>query len=44
MRSVLSPSRYADPPVENLMVRDEYWQDDDWDEEEEYEEDDIEDY
>ena len=41
MKSLLNVPEYADPPQENLMVRNEYWQDDDWNVEEEFEDDDI---
>ena len=37
MKSLLNVPEYADPPQENLMVRNEYWQDDDWNVEEEFE-------
>lgn len=48
MRSILDVPKYAGPPQENIMLRDEYWshmeRDDDWDEEEEFEDDDIDEF
>lgn len=48
MNSILNVPKYAGPPQENIMVRDEYWsrfeKDDDWDDEEVYEEDDIDEF
>ena len=48
MKSILTVSKYARPPQENILLRDEYWadleKDDDWDDEEVFEDDDIEDY
>lgn len=47
MKSLLNTRRYADPPQENIMVRDEYWahiEDDRDDEEEVFEEDDIDEF
>lgn len=48
MKSLLNVRRYADPPQENILLRDEYWarleKDDDWDDEEVYEEDDIDEF
>ena len=44
MNSILNVPKYAGPPQENIMVRDEYWahiEDDRDDEEEVFEEDDI---
>jgi len=43
VRSLLDVPKYAGPPQENLMVRDDYW-DDDWDDEEVFEDDDIDEF
>ena len=47
MKSLLNVRRYADPPQENILVRDEYWadlEDDRDDDEEVFEDDDIDEF
>ena len=48
MKSILSPSKYARPELENPMLRDEYWErlerDDESDDEEVFDDDDIDEF